>query len=297
MQEPKSITLTCADGVTLAASYFAPQQPTIAGVILAPATGIKRQFYFHFCCYLASKGIGVLSFDNRGIGESLVGDVSKSRATIVQWGQLDMTAALKELQRLLPEAPHHLIGHSAGGQLVGLMDNCHQLKSVFAFASSSGSLRNMQLPFIVTAHYFMNLFIPLNNLLFGHTKSQWVGMGEPLPKGVAQQWRRFCNGRGYIKMAFGNEVKHHHFDSLKLPIQYVHASDDDIANSANVAEMLRVFPLSNASTVTLVPAEHGLKTIGHMQFFSRQAAALWPLASDWITKHSNDASNHQTSAA
>ena len=42
-------------------------------------------------------------------------------------------------------------------------------------------------------------------------------MGDPLPKKVAQQWRKWCNGTGYVAMEFGDEVEEHLYDDLDFP--------------------------------------------------------------------------------
>ena len=115
-----------------------------------------------------------------------------------------MPAVLDRLMKEFPNQKYHLVGHSAGGQLVGLMHNAEQLDSMFNFACSSGSIRNMHFPFRFAAHFFLGFFISISNFLFNKTQSQWVGMGEPLPRKVAQQWRKWCYGTGYVATEFGN---------------------------------------------------------------------------------------------
>ena len=253
-------------------------------ILIGPATGIKRQFYAGIARYLAENGYGVITFDNRGIGESLSEKISASNASLQCWGEQDMPAVLEALKAAFPDQSYHLIGHSAGGQLVGLMHNAKEISSIFNFASSSGQLKNMKMPYVFKAHFFMNVFIPLSNLLFGHTKSQLLGMGEPLPKMVARQWRDWCNGQGYVKTAFGKTVNSHLYDELTTPSLWVNASDDDIAIDKNVADMLSVFKNIKAETLTLNPQESGLNEIGHMKFFSRKAEPLWHHVINWLEK-------------
>lgn len=283
-----NMTITCSDGHPLAASVYTPTTPTKAAVMIGPATGIKRQFYHNFANHLAQQGYGVITFDNRGIGESQPVPINESEADLVQWGRLDMTAVLRTLQTTFPSVSYHLIGHSAGGQLVGLMDNAESLTSMFAFASSSGQLRNMAFKSKFKAHFFMNTFIPLSNMVFGHTKSQWLGMGEPLPKKVARQWQKWCNGQGYVKTDFNRAIDLHLYDKVNFPALWVNASDDFIALDINVDDMLSVYTEVNAQRVSLEPKSLGLKDIGHMKFFSRQCQSLWPLATDWLEQHSTD---------
>lgn len=277
--------IKCIDGEFIAATIHTPSQAPKGAILVAPATGIKRQFYANFANYLAENGYGVICFDNRGIGESLEGDIKHSNASLQCWGEKDMPAALEQLKIYFPNTKYHLIGHSAGGQLVGLMHNALELNSMFNFGSSSGQLKNMDFSYRMKANFFMNIFIPLSNTIFGHTKSQWFGMGEPLPKNVAKQWKDWCNGQGYVKAAFGKSVFDHFYDDLAIPSLWVNAIDDDIANNANVADMLSVFPKLNAKTLTLQSKNYGLKQIGHMKFFSKKSQTLWKYALEWLDKH------------
>lgn len=281
----RDIVLESLSGKHLAATLYVPQQIQGA-VLIGPATGIKRQFYGHFANFLAMQGYGVLAFDNEGIGGSLNGELKECDASLVSWGEHDLPLALNELNKQFPDTQYHLVGHSAGGQLIGLMPNTHLLTSVFNVACSSGQLSNMRLSYQLKAQYFMNCFIPLSNRLFGFTHSDWVGMGEKLPRHVARQWRQWCNGEGYVKTAFGDEVKSHFYDQLVLPMYWLNAVDDDIANNTNVDDMLGVFSKAQVKKITLVPNEHQLKEIGHMKFFSRKSSDLWPMVIEWFEEHS-----------
>ncbi len=281
----KDITIVCADSAPLAASLFSPSLPAKAAIMIGPATGIKRQFYRAFATYLAEQGFGVITYDNRGIGDSVKGSVKRSDASLVTWGEQDMPAVLESLKLHFPHVPYFLVGHSAGGQLLGLMYNVRDLTAFCNFGSSSGSLRNMRKSYLIKAHFFMNVFIPVSNLLFGHTKSQWVGMGEPLPKKVARQWQKWCNGRGYVKTGFGSDVIQHHYDTIQIPSKWLLANDDDIANIRNVHDMLSVFPNMNAEIEELEPKALNVNEIGHMKFFSRKCQHLWPKVTDYFKRY------------
>ena len=279
------ISIRCDDQVNIAATTFTPKSPVKGAVLLGPATGIKRPFYANFANHLAENGYGVLTFDNRGIGDSLSGQLRGSDITLQCWGEKDMPAAFEQLKTTFPDCKYHLVGHSAGGQLVGLMHNADELTSMFNFACSSGCLSNMKMPYRMHGYFFMNIFIPLTNALFGHTKSQWMGMGEPLPKQVAKQWQEWCNGQGYVKTAFGKTVRTHLYDELSFPSMWINAVDDPIAIGENVSDMISVFKQLKSETMTLKPEDFGLQEIGHMKFFSRKSEVLWKYAIDWLAKH------------
>ena len=273
---------------TLAATVYRPKDEVKAALMIAPATGIKRQFYHNFATYLAASGFGVLTFDNEGIGESLSSNLAKCDASLISWGRHDMPAVLDALQDEFADATYHLIGHSAGGQLIGLMPNYKALTSVFNVACSSGQIKNMDMPYKLKAMGFMDAFIPLTNLTFGYTPADKIGMGEPLPRGVARQWREWCNGAGYIKTAFGKSIHTHFYDEIDMPALWLGFSDDEIANSKNIDDMIRVFSKMPVEKRFFEPEEFGLNSIGHMRYFSSKTNAkapqLWQMAVDWLAK-------------
>ena len=240
MQESE-LSIECEDGFKLAGTIFIPTEKIKSAIMIAPATGIKRQFYKRFAKYLSDKGFVVLTFDNRGIGESKGESINSSNPSLTNWGILDMTAALECLKNQFPNVEYHLIGHSAGGQLVGLMKNAKSLKSMFNFGSSSGSLQYSKFPFRLKSSFWLNFYIPISNLIFGHTKSQWVGMGEPLPKEVGKEWTKWCNGKGYVNVDLNTKIEEHLYDELEFNSMWVHAEDDEIANYENVKDMIRVY--------------------------------------------------------
>ena len=286
MVKSENVKVANGNQVFLDATLFVPTN-CVGTILIGPATGIKKGFYVNFAQYFAENNYAVLFFDNEGIGKSLTKPISKVKASLESWGRSDMKVMVDYLSERFPQQKMHLIGHSAGGQLFGLMDNYDRLTSVFNFACSSGSIKNMNQPFKRKADFFLSYFIPFSNLVFGYTKSPIFGMGENLPKKVAKEWGQWCNGSGYVKTAFGKTIHQHHYDDLKIPIFWINSTDDDIANIKNVIEMAEVFTNSQHQFLTLNPKEQNTNEIGHMKFFSRKNQHLWWMALDWINQHNN----------
>ncbi|MFK8012318.1 MAG: hypothetical protein AB8B80_09775, partial [Marinicellaceae bacterium] len=124
-------------------------------------------------------------------------------------------------------------------------------------------------------------------LFFAKTNSQWIGMGEPLPKLVAKQWRRWCNGKGYVATDFGKDINHHFYDDLTLNALWLHATDDGIANLANVKDMARVYSKSNINIKSIDATTTKSKQIGHMGFFRSKNSELWNYALEWLNESIN----------
>lgn len=125
MSEFETLTLKCQDGYQLSARFYPATDAECkkSPILICPATGITKQFYHSFSCWLQAQSYAVLVFDFRGIGESLKGPVKHSKASIVQWGQLDIPAAIDALLAKTQTEKVILLGHSAGGQLLGIVPN------------------------------------------------------------------------------------------------------------------------------------------------------------------------------
>lgn len=280
----KDIVIECEDKVELRGTLYSPRNPK-AAILIAPATGIKRHFYNSFAEYLTDNKYAVLTFDNRGIGDSRGNNINDNNPSIVNWGNLDMTAALDRLKEIYPELKYHLVGHSAGGQIFGLMKNANDLTSIFNFACSSGSTQNFKGIFKLGSLYLMRLYMPINNFLFGYAKTNLKGLGEPLPKNVAKEWSEWCLGKGYVKVHLNKSNKKYNFEKVNSNSLWVHATDDNIANIENVKEMIDVYPNIKSKTMTIKPEEYGFKSIGHMSFFSKKKSKLWEIALNWFSEN------------
>lgn len=156
-----SLSILTDRSQALAATVYRPKSVVKKAIMMAPVTGIKRQFYHHFATYLAKHGFGVLTYDNEGIGDSLTTDLAKSDASLISWGRHDMPAVLDALQDEFSDASYHLIGHSAGGQLIGLMPNYESIASVFNVACSSGRIKNMRMSNKFKAKLFKGIIYSL----------------------------------------------------------------------------------------------------------------------------------------
>src|SRR5688572_27436778 len=100
---PMEVTVVAADGTALAADLYRPAAPR-QGALLAPALGVSRRFYRGFAEFLAAAGVAVLVPDYRGMGG----------ATLSDWAELDLPAALAHLRGVAPDVPLAWIGHSMG---------------------------------------------------------------------------------------------------------------------------------------------------------------------------------------
>jgi len=166
--------------------------------------------------------------------------------------------------------------------LIGLMPNHAAIRRVLMVAASTGFVGGIGFPTRLAAEFFLRAYLPVMTRLLGYGPARLIGFGEDLPAGVALQWARWCRRPGYVANGFGREIERHYYDQFRAPILSLHASDDRIATTANVEDLLRLFPKAQAQTRLLVPKSLGCSTIGHVDFFRRSRSAIWPLATRWF---------------
>lgn len=276
--QSQPVIFTCKDGQVLRGHFFdASGVASDLPVLLSPATGIKQFFYLRFANRLAAQGHQVLVFDYRGIGLSLEGPLALCRASLADWGQLDQVAALEWLLHHTGAEKAVILGHSAGGQMLGLLPNHDRVARLVGVAASSGWFSAMRTQFALKARFALQCVVPLGIRLKGYGPTALLGLGENLPADVARQWGQWCSAGGYATNAVRGKRDEDFHPVVRTPITVLHAEDDEIANPATVADFLRTFPSAPANIHLLRPGDHGLKTIGHMEWFRPSHQVLWPL--------------------
>src|SRR5262245_26101772 len=120
-------TLLAADGHKLAATWFMPDRgPARGTLIVHGATATPAAYYRRFARFAAGRGLRVLTYDYRGVGGSRPAALARSRATLSEWALLDARAAHQLVRDRFPGEPVAIVGHSFGGQLLGLIDEARE---------------------------------------------------------------------------------------------------------------------------------------------------------------------------
>ena len=200
------ITFPAADGYLLGASLFLPRGAKRHAVLINSATAVPRKIYRGFAGYLARRGCAVLTYDYRGIGDSrqkaVVGyNQPKSlvgfKASMSDWAALDVTAAVAWMRERYHTLPLSYVGHSFGGQALGLLANNTEVSRALLIAAQAGYWKLMASPERYRVYALLNFVgLPLTRLL-GYAPG-WSGIGEDLPKGVFLQWVRWVMSKRYL---------------------------------------------------------------------------------------------------
>jgi len=276
------IDIRSEDGRALAAHWVRASgaAPALATVVIHSATGVRRRYYDAFAQHLSERGLDVLLWDARGIGDSATLPVRSDPTTMRDWGQRDQQTVLHHVRTRHPERPLLIVGHSSGGHLAGLAPLTAGADALILVACGSCDWRDYpptQWPRLWAAWW---LAMPLLLALWGHLPA-WAGVGHALPRGVAQEWRRWSLTRGYL---FGDPTLHTGgYAAYAGPLLALSMSDDrGFSPPGAVRALLRRFGGARIEHREIPAAEGAGGRIGHFGFFKPQNAALWPQITDWL---------------
>lgn len=282
------IQLGTPDGTLLAAKKYAPpvQMPVRAVVLMPSAMGVPQSYYAPFALFLAENGVAVLTFDYRGMGESVTAQFRSSlrgfEATVSDWAEQDYNAALLETSAWQPGVPLVVIGHSLGGQLLGLLPDKQLIDGIITIASGSGYWRE-NAPQLKRIVWLMWFFVePLATRLCGYFPGRKLRMVGDLPKGVIQQWSRWCKSPHYFVDESGRPMQTGH-GKITSPLLAMSFTDDELMSRRNIDSMHAFYSNAEIERRHIHPQDIGAKRIGHFGFFREHFRdSLWQQALHWL---------------
>src|SRR5260370_11161531 len=196
------------------------------------------------------------------------------KASMSDGAALDMPAAVGWMRERYRHLPLGYVGHSFGGQALGLLQNNTEVSRALLIAAQAGYWKLMTSPERYRVYVMLNLVgSPLSSLI-GYAPG-WSGIGEDLPKGVFLQWVRWVMSKRYM------------FDDPELPalanfanyrgaLRALRISDDPWATQPAVKLLCSGFTSAKPDIATITPADAGLPSIGHFRFFRPAPPATPP---------------------
>jgi len=277
----ESIRFDALDGRSLAADLFVPDAAPTSRVIVAPAMGVPRRVYGKLASFVADAGALVMVIDYRGIGDSRSGSVRTIDAKLSDWAELDLAGAVRELERRAPSVPLRWIGHSVGGQLMGLVKDAPIDRAVF-FASQSGHWRHWGVRGRPVMWTLWNLAIPITTRVLGYYPGAMLGGGEDLPAGVVRQWASWGRHRGYVQ-SYAEKRDGDPVFATTSAIRAYAFTDDDYAPERAVRALLDAYGRAETELRVVAPAQIGKKKIGHFGVLRDDVrASIWTEARAWL---------------
>ena len=275
---PAEDIVLAQDGVQLAARFYPPSDASSGrrgGVLIAPAMGVAQDYYASFARWLASEGFLVATFDYRGTFRSRQGSLRGFEATVLDWARLDCAAVLDALVARAGDRPLYWIGHSLGGQILPFVPGHERLAKMFTVATGSGYWRENSPPLKRYSWWLWFVAVPLSMALWGYFPGKRLRKVGDLPKGVMEQWRRWCLHPDYAFGAEGESVQRE-YDAVRLPIVALSFTDDEYMSERNTESIHGHYRNAPRTMKRIAPRDVGEDRIGHFGFFRRRyESSLW----------------------
>src|SRR2546430_2852201 len=285
------IIVPAADRYPLGATLFLPRTAKRThAVLINAATAVPRKVYRGFAGYLARRGCAVLIYDYRGTGDSrqksLTGyNQPKSlvgfKASMSDWAAKDVTAAVLWMRERYHDLPLVYVGHSFGGQALGLLANNTEVSRALFIAAQAGYWKLMAIPERYRVYALLNFAgVPLTRTL-GYMPG-WAGLGMDLPRDVFLQWTGWVMSPRYL-FDDSRLAALQNFSKYKGALRALCMSDDPWATRPAVELLCSGFTSIKPEIITVIPADTGASRIGHMGFFRPEHRdTLWRGAAEWI---------------
>jgi predicted alpha/beta hydrolase len=268
---PQPYPITTDDGVPLAGKRFEPVGRARGNVLIHGATATPQRYYAAFATELAGRGFRVITYDYRGIGDSRHGSLRKLDTSMTEWARRDAAAAHDAVAAF--SEPLLVVGHSFGGQLLGLIDPPARARAIVLVGS--------QLPYI--GHWptlssigygaLWHGVVPATVATFGYLPG-FMGLGVDLPGGVALEWAKWCTSPGYLRDHHPDAAAR--FARVTAPVLVYSFTDDEYGPKRAIDAL--VGALSGARLVhrRFAPSSLGRRDVGHFGFFRRDVVRpLW----------------------
>lgn len=269
-------SLTCPDGVTVNARFYPSEAPACV-LVLGPALGVTQKFYAEFASRWAHAGIEVLSIDYRGCGDSR--DAAQAESCVpATWGQQDIEAALQWSRHHRPDLPQVFLGHSMGGQLLGLAPSATQLDAVVFVAATEPSAGVYPLREALWFSLVWRALIPAATL--GRKQCPLGGLNAP--SAAVRQWAKWCTTSDYLFGDLPSELTAG-YSQIQSPLLSLGFSDDSYAPQSAIQPLLDRYSAAGIESRKISPRQLETRQIGHFGWFrDKIGGTSWQEVRDWI---------------
>lgn len=289
--------INCADGYPLALSLYQANKPE-GIVIIGSAIGIPQKFYSDFAKFLNEKNYHCITFSYRGTEDSLA-KKKPYDVKLEDWGLQDIEAVIQFAMQIASQRvessdattsnnlPIHFIGHSVGGQLIGLAPSSSRLNSMVFVASSCPYWKRWGFPENIKMLLAPRVVFPIVSLGRDEFPTQRLGLGSiKIPTQIAKQWAKWMLKPDYLfDKKFGLAINH--YQSLTQPLLSLGFKDDKLAPEINIKKLLGQFSAATITEKIIDPNGLNVSNIGHSGFFKPKfRSSLWEDTITWIEQQS-----------
>ena len=169
-----------------------------------------------------------------------------------------------------------VIGHSIGGQLIGLAPSSKYIDKIILIASQSGYWKFWKgiEKFKMILNWY--LIFPILTKIYGYFPGKKLKVMEDLPKSVSMEWRKWCVSPKYL-FDHVNE-KHLFYNKIDCELYSYSSNDDRYAPKEAVDWMANNYKNARILRSHLNPKDFNFTKIGHFGFFKdKMKNTIWKI--------------------
>ena len=259
----------CADGLRLIAELTAPPSGWNGdAIIIAGALAVPTGFYRALAGFLARRGYRVIRFTYRGMdpGEW---ETEGHPIRLRDWGCQDIEAMIQWARERHTPRRLLMLGHSIGGQLLGLAPSAQCLDGIVLIASPSGWWGHYPHPDKLKVWLMWHLLVPVISTLSSRFPMRLFGLGnEDIPASIAAEWARWGRHRDYLfDPVHGLDIRR--YASIEQPLLAYYTDDDWLAPPAAVEALLAQYRKAHIRCFCLRAEDYDCPQLGHFRLFTR----------------------------
>ena len=268
------LLIKTAKNHTISVTEFICSEKPKSSILICSATGVKQELYQKFSDFLRQKNFNVYTFDYTGIGSSRLESLKSLKTTASSWATNDLETAINHVKHNNRNTGLIIIGHSIGGQLIGLAPSSKLADGILLVAAQTGYWKFWKgfnkLKMYLTWHFL----IPILTSILGYFPGKKIGSSEDLPKNMALEWKKWCCSKNYLFDHHLNASQK--YEEIHCPIVSFSAEDDNYAPKTTVDWLTDKYKNALTERKHLIPKELGIKSIGHFGFFrSKNKIPIW----------------------
>ncbi|MDX1457567.1 MAG: alpha/beta fold hydrolase [Marinobacter sp.] len=235
-------------------------------LVVCSAMGTRQESYRQFATWCVTAGWDVVTFDYRGIGQSRDPRFpAASDLSLLDWATQDIPAILEWVKT--HRNPRHIValGHSIGGQLLGLSPDPNALDAIVLVSSQKGYWRFWPRP----ARYLMRFgwgLIATYARTLGELTLMRLAKCDPLPRQIALDWARWGTSPWFTDQS--GRIVDTRFARYSGPLWAISIEDDWLyAPQKAVDHLTRLYQQCTPTCLRLAPRHFRLNALGHSGLF------------------------------
>ncbi len=273
-------TIRANDGTRIWISCYNAKKENGKVIVVAPGVGLTHRYYHLFAYFFCQRGYSVVTFDYRGVGNSAPRHLNGFEANMHQWAAQDINAVLLFAKQQYSQREIIYIGHSIGGEIIGLAPGSQYISRMVLVSSSLSCAKLWPLKDKLRINA-LKILVRTTNKIFGYFPGKRLNVFGDLPNGVVTEWANWCdNPNGLF-----DDFPDNNYRKLTIPLLAYTFYDDWQCPPLAVKELLNHFANASITWKHLQPKDIGMKKVGHNDFFKvKMRSILWVSLLQWLNK-------------